>query len=436
MKKLIAILLPFVLVLNGCASSIQTEPVSSTESVEKTVITESAENDTTEVSDDGMIHVVVGDDEPADDSEYVYEPEFTSLSDAELREYVEDALYAELVSSLNSDQYYVENVSAVYISQEYIDELAYNSRPNVYFGYTLEEIDALFQGTRYVFTLGDDGKTVVRSFEEYDNSYEQIIKNVAMGTGVILVGATVSAVKEGAVTSVVSFILAVAKNAAGMMVHTSVSSGALGEVLAGVVTGIEAGDMSQVKSAALAASNKYKWGAIAGAISNVGGGKYAKVVNSALQSVSSVLPISETAAIQTKTHFPLKGISQFHSMEEFEVFQNANLYAEMVNGKLALVRDDIDLYNIVDEMGRNNLERMTKGLSPVGIDDAGNTFKYELYYIGQESDATLAVLTAAEHDNAVLHGFKAVSELSRTEFGSVISHFWKTMAKMLAEGEV
>lgn len=436
MKKLIAILLPFVLVLNGCASSIQTEPVSSTESVEKTVITESAENDTTEVSDDGMIHVVVGDDEPADDSEYVYEPEFTSLSDAELREYVEDALYAELVSSLNSDQYYVENVSAVYISQEYIDELAYNSRPNVYFGYTLEEIDALFQGTRYVFTLGDDGKTVVRSFEEYDNSYEQIIKNVAMGTGVILVGATVSAVKEGAVTSVVSFILAVAKNAAGMMVHTSVSSGALGEVLAGVVTGIEAGDMSQVKSAALAASNKYKWGAIAGAISNVGGGKYAKVVNSALQSESSDLPISEAAAIQMKTHFPLKVISQFHSMEEFEIFQNANLYAEMVNGKLALVRDDIDLYNIVDEMGRNNLERMTKGLSPVGLDDVGNTFKYELYYIGQESDATLAVLTAAEHDNVVLHGFKAVSELSRTEFGSVISHFWKTMAKMLAEGEI
>lgn len=439
MKKLIAILLTFVLVLNGCASSIQTEPVSSAESVEETANTENAVNDTVEVPDDGIIHVVVGDDEPADDSEYVYEPEFTSLSDAELQEYVEDALYAELVSSLNSDQYYVENVSAVYISQEYIDELAYNSKPNVYFGYTLEEIDALFQGTRYVFTLGEDGETVVRSFEEYDNSYEQIIKNVAMGTGVILVGATVSAVKKGAGTSVVSFILAVAKEAASMMVRTvrtSVSLGALGEVLAGVVTGIETGDMSQVKSAALAASNEYKWGAIAGAISNVGGGKYAKVVNSALQSVSSFLPISEAAAIQMKTHFPQEVISQFHSMEEFEIFQNANLYAEMVNGKLALVRDDIDLYNIVDEMGRNNLERMTKGLSPVGLDDAGNTFKYELYYIGQESDATLAVLTAAEHDNVVLHGFKAVSELSRTEFGSVISHFWKTMAKMLAEGEI
>ncbi len=439
MKKLIAILLTCVLVLNGCASNIQTEPVSSAESVEETANTESTVNDTAEASDDGMIHVVVGDDEPADDSEYVYEPEFTSLSDAELREYVEDALYTELVSSLNSDQYYVENVSAVYISQEYIDELAYNSRPNVYFGYTLEEIDALFQGTRYVFTLGDDGKTVVRPFEEYDDSYEQIIKNVAMGTGVILVGATVSAVKKGAGTSVVSFILAVAKEAASMMVRTvrtSVSSGALGEVLAGVVTGIETGDMSQVKSAALAASNEYKWSAIAGVISDAGGEKYSKVINNVLNIVPLNLPTQEAAAIQMKTHFPSEVISQFRSMEEFEVFQNANLYAEMVNGKIALVRDDIDMYNIVDEMGRNNLERMTKGLSPIGIDDAGNAFKYELYYIGQETDPTLAVLTAAEHDNAVLHGFKAVSELSRTEFGSVISHFWKTIAKMLAEGEV
>lgn len=435
MKKLIAILLTCVLVLNGCASNAQTEHVSSDESVEEIANTESAVNDTTEVSNDGMIHVVVGDDEPADDSEYVYEPEFTSLSDAELREYVEDALYAELVSSLNSDQYYVENVSAVYISQEYIDELTYNSRPNIYFGYTLEEIDAQFQGTRYVFTLGEDGETVVRPFEEYDDSYEQIIKNVAIGTGVILVCITVSVVTGGAELPAVSFILTVAKKAAYEAL-SSAASAALSRVLAGVVTGIETGDMSQaLKSAEIAASDEYKWGAIAGVISDVGGEKHSKVIDT-LKDVTLNLPIQEAAAIQMKTHFPSEVISQFHSVEEFEVFQNANLYAEMVNGKLAMVRKDIDLYNIVDEMGRNNLERMTKGLSPIGIDDVGNVFKYELYYIGQESDATLVILTPVEYDNAVLHGFKAASEISRTEFGSVRSHFWKTMAKILAEGEV
>ena len=53
MKKLIAILLTCVLVLNGCASNIQTEPVSSAESVEETANTESTVNDTAEASDDG-----------------------------------------------------------------------------------------------------------------------------------------------------------------------------------------------------------------------------------------------------------------------------------------------------------------------------------------------------------------------------------------------
>lgn len=435
MKKLVAILLTCVLVLTGCVSNIQTEPVSSAESVEETANTESTVNDTAEVSDDGVIHVVVGDDEPADDSEYVYEPEFTSLSDAELREYVEDVLYTELVSSLNSDQYYVENVSAVYISQEYIDELAYNSRPNVYFGYTLEEIDAQFQGTRYVFTLGEDGKTVVRPFEEYNDTYEQIIKNVAIGTGVILVCVTVSVVTKGAGLSAVSVIFATAAKNAMRMALSSAFPDALGEVLAGVVTGIETGDMSQVKSAALAVSNKYKWGAIAGVIKGVGGEKYAKMIDT-LKDMTLNLPIKEAATIQMKTHFPSEVISQFHSMEEFEVFQKANLYAKMVNGKLALVRKDIDLYNIVDEMNRNNLERMTKGLSPIGIDDAGNAFKYGLYYIGQESDATLVILTPVEHDNAVLHGFKVASEIGRTQFAGVKKRFWKTVANMLAEGGV
>ena len=129
-------------------------------------------------------------------------------------------------------------------------------------------------------------------------------------------------------------------------------------------------------------------------------------------------------------------ISQFHTMEEFKVFQEAGLRAQMINGEMALVRNDIDLYNIVDEMGRNNLMRMQKGLTPIGIDDAGNVFKYELHHVGQEADGVLAILTTAEHDNAALHGFKAISEINRPEFDVVRRHFWKTMAKLLAEGAV
>ncbi len=432
MKKLIAILLSGVLFFTGCANNVQIEPTTSNTSSAQKADTESTANDLTEEKD-GLIHVIVEDDESADDSEYVYEPEFSSLNDSQLQAYVEDTLYSELVSTLDSDKYYVENVSAVYVSQEYIDELTYNSKSNVYFGYTLEEIDAQFQGTRYVFTLGEDGDTIVQPFEEYDNTYEQIIKNVAIGTGVILVCVTVSVITTGAGAPAVSLIFATAAKTGTIM---ALSSATLGGVSAGIVTGIETGDMSQaLKAAELAASDGYKWGAITGAITG-GAGESIKYANAmkALRGAPLNITIQEAAAIQMQTGYPTEVISQFHSMEEFKVFQEAGLKAQMINGKLALVRKDIDLYNIVDEMGRNNLARMQNGLSPIGIDDAGNVFKYELHHIGQESDATLAILTTNEHDIPVLHGFKDVSEIDRKSFDVVRKHFWKTMAEYLTEG--
>ena len=432
MKKLIAILLSGVLLLTGCANNVQIEPTTSNTSSAQKADTESTANDLTEEKD-GLIHVIVEDDESADDSEYVYEPEFSSLNDSQLQAYVEDALYSELVSTLDSDKYYVENVSAVYVSQEYIDELTYNSKSNVYFGYTLEEIDAQFQGTRYVFTLGEDGDTIVQPFEEYDNTYEQIIKNVAIGTGVILVCVTVSVITTGAGAPAISLIFATAAKTGTIM---ALSSATLGGVSAGIVTGIETGDMSQaLKAAELAASDGYKWGAITGAITG-GAGESIKYANAmkALRGAPLNITIQEAAAIQMQTGYPTEVISQFHSVEEFKVFQEAGLKAQMINGKLALVRKDIDLYNIVDEMGRNNLARMQNGLSPIGIDNTGNVFKYELHHIGQESDATLAILTTNEHDIPVLHGLKDVSEIDRKSFDVVRKHFWKTMAEYLTEG--
>ena len=80
-------------------------------------------------------------------------PEFTGLEDAALLTYMEDSIYTELVATLDNENYFVENVSAVYISKEYLEEVAYNSQENIYFGHTLSELDAVFQGTRYVFTL-------------------------------------------------------------------------------------------------------------------------------------------------------------------------------------------------------------------------------------------------------------------------------------------
>ena len=203
MKKLLSLILICALVLSGCA---QIQGNSSDESPDndgQEAITKSIPSDDTEVNTDvknngdnrndektdsptsGEIPIAEGED--ADRTPYEYEVDFDSLNDSDLLTYVKDNLYEKLVGQLDSDDYFVENVEAVYVSQEYIDELTFNSQSNIFFGYTLAELDEEFQGTRYVFTLGDEGDTIVTAFEDYDDTYEQVIKNVAIGTGVILI---------------------------------------------------------------------------------------------------------------------------------------------------------------------------------------------------------------------------------------------------------
>ena len=98
-------------------------------------------------------------------------PDFQGLDDPALLRYVQDDVYDELVDSLDSDEYFVENVSAVYVSKEYLEELAFNSQSNIFFGYTLEELDEQFQGTRYVFTMAEDGGTGVIMLYNKEKGY-------------------------------------------------------------------------------------------------------------------------------------------------------------------------------------------------------------------------------------------------------------------------
>ena len=69
---------------------------------------------------------------------------FTGMSDENLLPYIEDTVYSQLVTDLNSDEFFIEDVSAVYVSQEYLTELAYNSQKNVFFGYSLSGLDEYF----------------------------------------------------------------------------------------------------------------------------------------------------------------------------------------------------------------------------------------------------------------------------------------------------
>ncbi len=188
----------------------------------------------------------------------------TGLDDPELLRMVEDNIYSELEVQLASDDYIIEDISAVYISKEYLETLEYNSRSNIFFGHTLAELDEMFQGTRYIFSLDGHGNTIVTEYVEYDEevdkTFNQILRNVAIGTGVILVCVTISTVTGGAASAI---FLASAKTATSM----AFSSALLGGVSKGVITGIQTGDYDQaMKAGALAASEGFMWGAISGAV--------------------------------------------------------------------------------------------------------------------------------------------------------------------------
>ena len=244
MKRIISLILACALILSGCAQAQGTSVVTyETEQVE--VQNESLNNSdevNKEVKETDQLNeeIPTAEEEDADPSPYEYVVDFESLDDADLMRYVEDNIYAELVEKLDSDEYFVENVSTAYVSQEYIDELTFNSQSNIYFGFTLAELDEMFQGTRYVFTLGEEGDTIVTAFEEYDDTYEKVIKNVAMGSGVILVCVTVSVVTGGVGAPAVSMIFAASARTGTIY---ALSSGALSAVAAGVVTGIQTKDM-------------------------------------------------------------------------------------------------------------------------------------------------------------------------------------------------
>jgi len=273
MKKLLAILLTFSLVLlsfSGCATN---NGATSAAPVEETVetILESNTEEVTATADpespEQPVEIKTDDIAVEQDIEVAEEviPDFTNLSDPALLQYVEDSIYTDLVASFDSEDYIIKGVNAVYISNEYLEEAAYNSQSNIFFGYTLEELDEEFQGTRYVFTPGEDGATTVMPFEVYDDTYEQVIKNVdTVCKGVILICVVVSKVAQKAGAPEVSMIFAA--SAETVRVFDS-SLGIISDVVSCLVTGYQTDDIDPaVKAAALIGSDGFKWGAIIGEV--------------------------------------------------------------------------------------------------------------------------------------------------------------------------
>ena len=402
MKRVTALLLSIVMLLTGCGQ-LQSQPIETSKS---DIVTETEES---------TVKPVVREE---------VEPQYDSLDDEQLLAHIEDLVYRDTVASLNSDDYFVENASAVYISKEYLDEVAFNSQSNIYFGYTLAELDGIFQGTKYIFTLSEDGTTTVQELQEInDVSTETMLKNVAIGTGVILVCVTVSVVSAGGSAPAVSMIFAASATTAQTF---AISSAAFGGISAGIVRGIQTGNFNEaMETAAMGAAEGFKWGAISGAI--IGGGSAAFLLKSATR---SGLTMKEAAFIQADSNVPIDVISQMHSLAEYDVYKKAGLKPVMVNGKTALIQNiDLDFVSqLPDGTEVTNLVRMQKGYAPL---DPTTGKAYQLHHIGQKADGTLAVLTECQHqgNSAILHIFGKESEIVRSEFATTRKEFWEYLGK-------
>lgn len=351
------------------------------------------------------------------------ESHYSALDDELLLAHIEDLIYTETITALGSEEYFVENVSAIYISKEYLEEVAFNSQSNIYFGYTLNELDALFQGTRYIFTLGENGNTTVQELQEIEDvTTETILKNVAIGTGVILVCVTVSVVSAGAGAPAVSMIFAVSATTAETM---ALSSAAFGGISAGIVRGIQTGDFNEaIEAAALAGSEGFKWGAITGAV--WGGTNEAFLLKEATK---SGLTMNQAAIIQKSSKWPLDAIKNIHSMEEYNIYKEANLIpTKLADDELVLLRQ-ID-WTLTDAYGRTNVQRVSANLAP--IDATGTPF--ELHHIGQRADSPLAVLSWAEHHSSgnysVLHYAEQGKDISDAAWNKQKQEVWKAILEM------
>lgn len=307
MKRILAILLAFTMALTACAPvSKETEAAVISSDVQTEVVS-AAESGTKSGVDDDL----VAESELDEEENTASMSNFTGLDDPNLLQYVEDSVYADLVDEFASEDYIIENVAATYVSKEYLEELSYNSQSNIFFGYTLAELDAQFQGTRYVFTLDDNGETVVQAFEAYDDTYERALKNVAIGTGVILVCVTVSTATAGVGLTTVSTVFAASAKSATV---AALSSGIMGGTSAGIVKGIQTKDLdTSLKAAALEGSEGFKWAAVSGAI--LGGATKLRAIRETSRAVDGAV-VYEKGAVEIADDVPKWRQAELRALNE------------------------------------------------------------------------------------------------------------------------
>lgn len=84
------------------------------------------------------------------------------------------------------------------------------------------------------------------------------------------------------------------------------------------------------------------------------------------------------------------------SPEELQVYKEAGLVEKNIDGRVCLIREDLDLEYVDKQSGLTNAELIAKGRAPY---DAKTGERIELHHIGQDFNAPFAELqSVSEHD--------------------------------------
>lgn len=137
----------------------------------------------------------------------------------------------------------------------------------------------------------------------------------------------------------------------------------------------------------------------------------------------------EQEVVKKETGWSSTVIESIGSMEEYEIYKNANVKEMEINGNTVLTRTDIDL-DKTDEDGVSNRQRMERGLSPITNDGK----IVELHHIGQKADSPLIELSQQEHrgkgNDTILHDKTKESEIDRREFDKERKEHWKVRCEI------
>ena len=282
--------------------------------------------------------------------------DYKSLDDSNLQNLMMENIYSGLEANLSSDDYVVKSIAMTYISKEYIEELNYNNKSNIYFGFTLSELANMFQDKKYVFTVNDKNETIVKEFEFSNDNYKRMLSNVCIGTGIILGCATISILSTG--TAISAIFMMSAKTATTMALSSAVIDG----VLSYGVEYIKTGNTDKALNEGLVNSTEgFKMGAILGAVSG-GSVEIASQLNQS-KKFKNPNPVKRGQEGEKIAYNKYGGRQQ-------EAYLNGNIVSSNTNGSVRpdLIRDvkghleaiETKDYNLDSSTSRRNLIKILR----------------------------------------------------------------------------